>query len=163
MAVSWFYGIRNFLSDLKEMKLWLPRWAEWAWGILLVVVVPGLLIYFYLYSVIDLDPVSYGLYEYPDYVQALGMVLLLLPLIIFGVYALWFVGKALLYNKMSLQELAASALKPTGNWRRLRDEKFAVQEDDMGHHHHHGHHHHEDEGERKNSVKLPSHLGESTS
>ncbi len=126
IAIAWIYGIHNFLSDIKEMNLWMPRGMEYVWAFLWTIAIPCLLIYMYVDSIVDMAPLRYGAYEYPDYINFVGLILVLLPVIIMAIYAAWFVGWAL-YKRLTWKEFVQVAFKPTDHWWKLRQNKFAVQ------------------------------------
>ncbi len=129
IAISWVYGIRNFLEDIKELNVWLMN--GYFWGFLWTVVSPGAIIYVYVYSLVDLEPIGYGAYEYPDYIQSVGLFLMLLPILLFSGYAVYFCAKAARAG-LSWREFYSHAVKPTDNWWRLRRQKFVVQNEHHG-------------------------------
>ncbi len=126
MGVAWIYGIRNFMQDLSHMELWLPKAAKYFLAVMWTFVIPAALVYLYVDSCIDLTPVRYGMYEYPDWVQLAGLILILMPPIIQAIYAAWFIGWAVA-DGWTWREFMVKAFKPTDTWWRLREEKFAVQ------------------------------------
>ncbi len=118
--------MKNFLSDMEEMKLWLPTWMRWVWSAAMMFIIPGFLTYVYVYSLVDLPPIAYGTYEYPHWVQAFGTFYLLLPILLVVIYMIYFVILTVVKG-MSWREFYAYAFLPTEKWQRLRKEKFAMQ------------------------------------
>ncbi len=117
IVISWFYGMDNFSADLVSMSVPLPRWLRWVWTGLFVVIIPAALAYMYIYSLVDIVPMSYRGYEYPDVAEAFGWFFIILPLVFVGIYAVWFVLHAKMTG-LSWGELARAAFQ-TEVWGRL--------------------------------------------
>ncbi|KFD55633.1 hypothetical protein M514_03381 [Trichuris suis] len=81
MAISWVYGVDNALDNLKWMTgYYLPLYI--LWKIHLKFLSPFILLALILYACIQYQPLTYEQYAYPDWMNALGWGLSVLPLVI---------------------------------------------------------------------------------
>ncbi len=120
VLVSWVYGMNSFYSDLESMHMRQPRWARWLWNAVFLLLIPAALTYMYTYSLIDMVPVAYGSYVYEDSVQAVGVFLLIIPLLFVAVYAIWFVAKTK-YSGASWTEVLKISFATTEGWTKAQD------------------------------------------
>ncbi len=116
----------NFFADLTSMSIPLPKWLRWVWMALFVAIIPASLAYMYIYSLVDIVPMSYNGYEYPDVAEAFGWFLLILPLVFVGAYAIWFVVHAKVKGN-SWAELFKAAFETEG-WDRLEEDGDKAEE-----------------------------------
>jgi len=75
ILVSWLYGVDNFLDNIREMKMNLPKPVEWYWKICWTVVTPLLLTLVLVLQFVFAEDVKYGEYKFPEEVQALGWII----------------------------------------------------------------------------------------
>ncbi|CDW56509.1 sodium dependent acetylcholine transporter [Trichuris trichiura] len=81
MAISWVYGVDNALDNLKWMTgYYLPLYI--LWKIHLKFLSPLILLALILYACVQYQPLTYEQYAYPDWMNALGWALSILPLVI---------------------------------------------------------------------------------
>ena len=123
VLVSWFYGAENFLNNIKEMGMKLPRPIKMYWKICWMFITPIILLVVVIITFVQhkkLQTVLYKkedgedeIYVWPDGLQALGWVMplssiLIIPL--FGIYQIW-------QRKTEGKCISGWAMfKPTNNW-----------------------------------------------
>ena len=76
---------------LAQMSIPMNKWFSWILSFLFLALIPAALAYMFVYSMVDVPPLSYGSYEYPDWVQIMGYFVELTPLIIIVLYFVWYI------------------------------------------------------------------------
>ncbi|XP_076679950.1 sodium-dependent nutrient amino acid transporter 1 [Andrena cerasifolii] len=109
-AVTWLYGIQNFLDDLEFM---LDRKTSSYWRICWFLVVPLILIIIFFYTVATLSPVTYAGKAFPTSAHAAGATLLC-----FSVFQIpfWMMVEMVKNRNLSLLQNLKTSFLPTSEW-----------------------------------------------
>ncbi|KAK9300396.1 hypothetical protein QLX08_006927 [Tetragonisca angustula] len=109
-AVTWVYGIENFLDDIEFM---LDRKTSSYWRICWFLITPLILITIFLYTVATLSPLTYGGKTYPATAHAAGVVILC-----FSVFQIpfWMIVEMLKNRKLPLLQNLKKSFLPTTRW-----------------------------------------------
>jgi len=75
ILVAWMYGVDNFMDNIREMKMNLPKPVEMYWKICWMFVTPLLLTVVLVLQFVYAEEVKYGQYTFPDEIQALGWII----------------------------------------------------------------------------------------
>merc|ERR1712165_282973 len=75
ILVSWLYGVDNFLDNIREMKIHLPKPVELYWRICWQFVTPILLTVVLVLQFVFAEEVKYGDYTFPPAIQDFGWVI----------------------------------------------------------------------------------------
>merc|ERR1712165_677890 len=75
ILVAWLYGVDNFLDNIREMKMNLPKPVKLYWKICWKFVTPILLTVVLVLQFVFAEPVKYGDYVFPEEIQAFGWVI----------------------------------------------------------------------------------------
>ena len=86
ILVMWVYGHQRFLDNISEMGIKIPMILMWYWMVMWKVVSPLVLIFVLIMSFVQYTPVysaSYSQenYTFPPWVQAMGWLMALLPIV----------------------------------------------------------------------------------
>ncbi|XP_071847361.1 sodium- and chloride-dependent glycine transporter 2-like [Apostichopus japonicus] len=94
IAIAWFYGIRRFLGNIREMLGKVP--FVWPWyAICWLFVTPSVILFIITFGLLQYSPVYYGDYVYPRWAEAVGWVMASVPLLMMPLIAIYlFVFKA---------------------------------------------------------------------
>ncbi|CAM1329523.1 Uncharacterised protein r2_g3875 [Pycnogonum litorale] len=116
VVVAYFYGIEEFMEDVEEMVGWKPSiWVKTHTQVVLLTVAPFVLSMMLLMILIDPRPFTNGTYTYPQWANAIGWIISLVPvltLITITVYKILFTHRTLTVEKR--MEILMS---PNPNWR----------------------------------------------
>ncbi|XP_043514894.1 sodium-dependent nutrient amino acid transporter 1-like isoform X1 [Frieseomelitta varia] len=109
-AVTWVYGIENFLDDIEFM---LDRKTSSFWRICWFLITPLILITIFFYTVATLSPLTYGDKTYPATAHAAGVVILC-----FSVFQIpfWMIVEMLKNRKLPLLQNLKKSFEPTTRW-----------------------------------------------
>ncbi|KAK1129888.1 hypothetical protein K0M31_019591 [Melipona bicolor] len=109
-AVSWVYGIENFLDDVEFM---LNKKTSSYWRICWFLITPLILITIFFYTVTTLSPLTYGDKTYPATAHAAGAVILC-----FSVFQIpfWMIVEILKNRKLPLLQNLKKSFLPTSQW-----------------------------------------------
>ncbi|KOX81270.1 Sodium-dependent nutrient amino acid transporter 1 [Melipona quadrifasciata] len=109
-AVSWIYGIENFLDDVEFM---LYKKTSSYWRICWFLITPLILITIFFYTVATLSPLTYGDKTYPTTAHAAGAVILC-----FSVFQIpfWMIVEILKNRKLPLLQNLKKSFLPTSQW-----------------------------------------------
>ncbi|XP_071125826.1 sodium- and chloride-dependent glycine transporter 1-like [Mytilus edulis] len=109
VVIAWVYGADRFLSDIELMIGYKPSvWWKICWKFITPIVIIGV----WLFSVIQLKPVSYGDYQYPDWAIAAGWMLGLASILPLPAYALF----GILTTDGTLIQRISKLTKPSPLW-----------------------------------------------
>merc|ERR1712165_648881 len=75
ILVAWLYGVDNFLDNIREMKIHLPKPVELYWRICWQFVTPILLTVVLVLQFVFAEEVKYGDYTFPPAIQDFGWVI----------------------------------------------------------------------------------------
>ena len=86
VLVMWVYGHQRFFNNIAEMGIKIPMVLKWYWMSMWKVVTPLVLIFVLIMTFMDYTPassVSYSQenYTFPPWVQAMGWVMAVLPIV----------------------------------------------------------------------------------
>ncbi|CAD1470210.1 unnamed protein product, partial [Heterotrigona itama] len=109
-AVSWVYGLENFLDDIEFM---LNKKTSSYWRICWFLITPLILITIFFYTVATLSPLTYGDKKYPATAHAAGVVILC-----FSVFQIpfWMIVEMLKNRNLSLLQNLKKSFLPTPQW-----------------------------------------------
>ncbi|XP_055372891.1 sodium-dependent nutrient amino acid transporter 1 [Condylostylus longicornis] len=110
IAVGWIYGVKRLCKDIEFM---LDKKTGIYWRICWSLITPGLMIAILLYTIIDMSPLKYGDYIYPDSLYTFGWCLSafgILQLPLWGIYAMT------KQKNISIWRKFLSAFNPQENW-----------------------------------------------
>ena len=82
VLVSYIYGIKNFLRNIEDMKIWLPPVLRYFWTVCWVVVTPAIVLVITVVGFTDRHLDSLDHYTYPAGAQALAYMLELSPVLL---------------------------------------------------------------------------------
>merc|ERR1712192_160935 len=113
MGVAWLYGVKNFLQDIRDMSIPMPRLLSYFWTCCWVLITP-LLIFVIIcigFATRELD--SRDGYVYPPAAQALGWLIEMAPVAIVVISSI----ATMLLRLCNRQQVSFSSLfKPSGDW-----------------------------------------------
>ena len=72
VIVSWFYGVNNFLNDIKKMGIRIPRIFEYYWRFTWCLLTPLSILFLIIMQFVQLKPYQNGEYVYPFNIQVLA-------------------------------------------------------------------------------------------
>ena len=113
VLVAWGYGVNNFLNNIEEMGMKLPRPIKWYWKACWCFITPVILLVLVVVTFAKHDLLKTGNYVWPDGIQALGILLplssaILIPLTL--IYQIW--------RRSRLgKPLGMAMLRRTDNWK----------------------------------------------
>ncbi|XP_066597904.1 sodium-dependent nutrient amino acid transporter 1-like isoform X2 [Prorops nasuta] len=109
-GIVWIYGIENFLDDVEFM---LNRKPSAYWRLCWFLITPILLIAIFLYTVVNLEPLTYAGHSFPWTAHTAGWILLLLSLLQIPIWVL-----ITIFNNKSLptKQKIESAFRPLPSW-----------------------------------------------
>ena len=79
VLVMYIYGLKNFLSNIKEMNIWMPKILKYFWMCCWILVTPGLVLTITIIGFIGRDDDSHEGYVYPIGAQVLAYLVELSP------------------------------------------------------------------------------------
>ena len=82
ILVMYIYGIKNFVRNMDEMDLWMPRFLKYFWIGCWVLFTPGLVLTITIIGFIDRSSDSHEGYVYPTAAQVLGYLVELSPVVV---------------------------------------------------------------------------------
>ena len=82
VVVSYIYGIKNFLRNIEDMKIWMPTGLKYFWTLCWLVVTPAIVLVITVVGFTDRHLDSLDDYTYPDGAQALAYMLELSPVLL---------------------------------------------------------------------------------
>lgn len=102
IAVAWFYGIRRFLSNIREMLgkdpfIWI--WYAVCW----LFITPAVILFIIIFGLLQYSPVYYGDYVYPRWAEAVGWIMAAIPLVmmpLIPIYLLAFKASGGILNRL---------------------------------------------------------------
>ena len=109
-AVTWVYGIENFLDDIEFM---LDRKASSYWRICWFLLTPLILILIFFYTVATLSPLTYGGRGYPATAHAAGIVILCLSVL---QIPFWMIVEMLKNRNLPLSKNLRKSFLSTSKW-----------------------------------------------
>ncbi|XP_033366390.1 sodium-dependent nutrient amino acid transporter 1-like [Bombus vosnesenskii] len=109
-AVTWVYGIENFLDDIEFM---LDRKASSYWRICWFLLTPLILILIFFYTVVTLSPLTYGGREYPATAHAAGTVILCFSIL---QIPFWMIVEMLRNRNLPLLKNLRKSFLSTSKW-----------------------------------------------
>ncbi|XP_014681693.1 PREDICTED: sodium- and chloride-dependent glycine transporter 1-like [Priapulus caudatus] len=74
VALSWVYGVDNFLENISQM-LGKDIYPYWYWKIVWKFVTPVVIMAIMMFTWMDFSPLEYGAYDYPPWADGLGWAL----------------------------------------------------------------------------------------
>ena len=96
ILVMWIYGHNRFFDNIAEMGIKLPLVLKWYWMAMWKVVTPLVLVFVLIMSFVEYTPASSSsysqeIYTFPPWVQAMGWMMALLPIvsIVLGAFYQW--------------------------------------------------------------------------
>ncbi|XP_012934684.1 sodium- and chloride-dependent glycine transporter 1 [Aplysia californica] len=110
MVISWIYGVDRFLKDIELMIGYKPSVF---WKIMWKFVTPAVVLFIWLFSVSQLEPVTYGDYEYPTWAITFGWLLGLcsiIPVPILAIHAIYKEETGTLFQRIR------KLVEPAANW-----------------------------------------------
>ncbi|XP_050398103.1 sodium-dependent noradrenaline transporter [Patella vulgata] len=121
IAVSWFYGIEQFSSDLEQMT---GRRPGLYWRICWKFISPILLLILVITSIIDYVPLSYTssdkTYNYPLYANIIGWCIALSIMLLIPAYAVY----KLITTPGSLKERISLCISPEWEHQEIKEKKY---------------------------------------
>jgi len=94
VAVSWFYGVRRFSSNIEDMmgppSNWFQMLLSWFWIACWAVLAPLVMGGVFVYYIISYKPVTFDEYEYPKWAEVMGLLISCSSMIWVVIYALYF-------------------------------------------------------------------------
>nr|XP_033187040.1 sodium-dependent nutrient amino acid transporter 1-like [Bombus vancouverensis nearcticus] len=109
-AVTWVYGIENFLDDIEFM---LDRKASSYWRICWFLLTPLILILIFFYTVATLSPLTYGGRGYPATAHAAGTVILCFSIL---QIPFWMIVEMLRNRNLPLLKNLRKSFLSTSKW-----------------------------------------------
>ncbi|XP_050490048.1 sodium-dependent nutrient amino acid transporter 1-like [Bombus huntii] len=109
-AVTWVYGIENFLDDIEFM---LDRKASSYWRICWFLLTPLILILIFFYTVVTLSPLTYGGRGYPATAHAAGTVILCFSIL---QIPFWMIVEILRNRNLPLLKNLRKSFLSTSKW-----------------------------------------------
>jgi SNF family Na+-dependent transporter len=85
VVISWVYGFDKIMENLAEMSMKFDGIVKIYWKVIWIVVGPLSCIGVFAYTLLDMTPLEYGNYKFPDWVDTLGWLVgfsTLIPLVI---------------------------------------------------------------------------------
>ncbi|KAH9416413.1 hypothetical protein DERP_012841, partial [Dermatophagoides pteronyssinus] len=111
IAISWIYGVRRFSQDIKLMVGFeICWWWKFCWAIM----APFFIMFIIVYGLINYEPLKYHDYEYPMWVNYLGLLIASSSILCIPITAIWMI----LITSGSLKERIIKLLKPYDDQRR---------------------------------------------
>ncbi|KAG7209784.1 hypothetical protein KM043_011402 [Ampulex compressa] len=109
-GVFWIYGLENFLDDIEYM---LKRRPSIYWRICWSIITPVLLIAILIYTIVNLQPLTYSGILYPVSAYAAGWTLLA-----FGVLQIpfWLIYTIVRKRSLGMPKMISTAFKPSSEW-----------------------------------------------
>ncbi|XP_015434042.1 PREDICTED: sodium-dependent nutrient amino acid transporter 1-like [Dufourea novaeangliae] len=109
-AVTWLYGIENFIDDLEFM---LGRGTSSYWRICWFLVTPLILIVIFIYTVVTLSPLTYGGKGFPVSAHVAGAVILC-----FSVFQIpfWMMVQMMKNRRLPFKQNLKASFMPTSEW-----------------------------------------------
>ncbi|XP_060827893.1 sodium-dependent nutrient amino acid transporter 1-like [Bombus pascuorum] len=109
-AVTWVYGIENFLDDIEFM---LDRKTSSYWRICWFLLTPLILILIFFYTVVTLSPLTYGGTGYPATAHAAGIVIFCFSIL---QIPFWMIVEILKNRNLPLSKNLRKSFLSTSKW-----------------------------------------------
>lgn len=110
VSVSWCYGCNRFLDNMAAMDMKLGWFQRKMWWVLWVIIAPATCLAVFVFQMVNLVPAEYETYVFPDWADALGILIgvtTLVPFVVMIPYV-YYTGE---YPNL------ADWFKPTKEWR----------------------------------------------
>nr|ALE20589.1 nutrient amino acid trasporter 2 [Leptinotarsa decemlineata] len=130
-AITWIYGLDNFCTDVEFMtKKKVGIYWRISWGI----ITPVLLLVIFVYFLVTLKPLTYGIYslEYPLELSILGWGLLavtviqILMWIIYGIFTnRGYPVEGIIGKSFSTENWSPNGQEENEQWRKFKEDKIA--------------------------------------
>ncbi|OTF83608.1 Sodium:neurotransmitter symporter-like protein, partial [Euroglyphus maynei] len=88
IAISWIYGVRRFSQDIKLM---VGFEIHWWWKFCWAIMAPFFIMFIIVYGLINYEPLKYHDYEYPIWINYLGLVVASSSVLCIPITALWLI------------------------------------------------------------------------
>ena len=113
VLVAWMYGVDNFLENIEEMNMRMPRFMVWYWKICWSYATPAILTVLILWNFAGSKLMTYdnGI-PYPDGIQALAWLLPLFSLVFLPLLCV----RQVLRRKAKGKPLGVALFRPTPKW-----------------------------------------------
>ncbi|CAH1268033.1 SLC6A5 [Branchiostoma lanceolatum] len=109
IGISWVYGIKRFSADIKEMIGYEPNiYFKACW----MVISPALMLFIFIFSLVQYSPVVYNGIAYPDWAVTLGLLMAFFSILMIPLVGIIVVAK----NKGSFTERFKKAITPDEKW-----------------------------------------------
>ncbi|UXI17102.1 brefeldin A-inhibited guanine nucleotide-exchange protein 1 [Sarcoptes scabiei] len=111
IAISWIYGVRRFSKDIKLMVGFeIFGWWKFCWAFM----APFFIMFIIIYGLISYEPLSYYDYEYPIWINYLGLAVASSSVLCIPITAIWLLFK----TPGTFKERLFKLLKPYEEQRR---------------------------------------------
>ncbi len=130
IGLSWIYGMPEFFKDMETMRLPVNKPIKIVLIIEFVFIIPVVIATLFGYNLVNAEDISYRTYVYPDWVQSLGWFIMILPLVLTGLYVIWYFIIEI-RGGLSFKETVLQSIRPTKEWYLLRDFDHFANADDV--------------------------------
>jgi len=114
IIVAWLYGIRNFMTNVTEMRIPMPTCLKYFWMLCWAVIAPLICLAIFVIGIIRREPDSKDGYVYPPGPQALGWMIELFPVFVVLVFSVYRLAKAASKGELGLA--LRTFISPTDEW-----------------------------------------------
>ncbi|XP_046428317.1 sodium-dependent nutrient amino acid transporter 1-like [Neodiprion fabricii] len=110
IGIIWVYGLENFLEDIEFM---LDRKVGMYWRLCWFLIVPLALIGVFIYTTIEMTPLTYGDVAFPPSAHAAGWTLTAIGVLQIPI---WMAIALMKYKNLSFKAMVQSAFRPAAKW-----------------------------------------------
>lgn len=111
LAIAWIYGVGRFCEDIEMMIGHKPNYY---WTICWMALSPLMMLFIFIFTIMDNVPASYSTYIFPDWVNGIGWILVVVPVLLVPIFAIHAIG---LHQNGCTLKTARQLLKPvTSKW-----------------------------------------------